>query len=159
MSLTTYINDHLGGATTAIQILEAMRDQHDDPMFRNFAAVLLPEIEADDRTLRTIAQKIGPGPSAVKEFGGWILEKAARLKLGHTGSADFAMFESLELLALGIHGKLCLWKALRVAAQQDPRLREFGFEELMSRAQQQYEQVESYRLKLAQIVLSPTNGE
>jgi hypothetical protein len=159
MSLTTYINDHLGGATIAIQVLEAMRDQHDDPKFRDFAAVLLPEIEADDRTLRIIAQKIGSGSSAVKEAGGWILEKAVRLKLGHTGSTDFAMFESLELLALGIQGKLCLWKALRVAAQQDPRLREFGFDELVSRAQQQYEHVESYRLKLAHIVLSPTSGE
>lgn len=159
MSLTTYINDHLGGATIAIQLLEAMRDQHDDPKFREFATSLLPEIEADDHTLRTIAQKINSGSSAVKEAGGWILEKAARLKLGHTGSTDFAMFESLELLALGIHVKLCLWKALRVAAPQDTRLREFSFEDLMSRAQQQYDQVESHRLNLAPVVLSPIREE
>jgi hypothetical protein len=151
--LVTYVNDHLGGARIALQLLEAMRDQHDDQRFRDFAAVLLPQIQADDRTLRSIAEKIGSGPSAVKEVGGWILEKATRLKLGHTGSTDLAMFESLELLVLGIHGKLCLWKALQVASRPDSRLREFDFGELIGRAQQQYDKVESERLNLAQRVL------
>ena len=85
-ALVTYLNDHLGGAQIAVQLLEAMRDQHDDQDFRQFASVLLPEIEADDRTLRCIVQKVGSAPSAVKRAGGWLLEKAARLKLGHTGS-------------------------------------------------------------------------
>jgi hypothetical protein len=155
--LNTYLNDHLGGAQVANQILEAMRDQHDNQRFREFAGVLLPEIQADDRTLRSIAEKIGSGPSAVKQIGGWLLEKVARLKLGHTGSTDFEMFESLELLVLGIHGKLCLWKALQEASKLDSRLREYDFEELMSRAQQQYDKVESQRLDLAQTVLSPTS--
>jgi hypothetical protein len=69
---------------------------------------------------------------------------------------DFAMFESLEVLVLGIHGKLCLWKALLVAARSNPRLNEFEFEELIDRAQQQYERVENNRLQLAQTVLAPT---
>jgi hypothetical protein len=152
--LITYLNDHLGGAQIAVQVLEAMRDQHDDQRFREFASVLLPEIQVDDRTLRSIANKIGPGPSAVKEAGGWLLEKFARLKLGHTGSTNFEMFESLELLVLGIHGKLCLWKALQVASRLDSRLREYNFEELVSRAHQQYDKVESQRLDLAETVLS-----
>jgi hypothetical protein len=66
------------------------------------------------------------------------------------------MFESLELLAVGIHGKQCLWKALQVASRLDSRLREYDFEALDSRAQQQYDKVESERLKLAQTVLSPS---
>lgn len=154
--LSTYLNDHLGGAQIAIQILEAMRDQHDDPRFRKFANTLLPRIQADDLTLRSIAEKIGSGPSTVKQMGGWLLEKAARLKLGHTGSTNFEMFESLELLALGIRGKICLWKALEAISKLDSRLREYDFEELISRAEQQYEEVESQRLDLAQTVLFPT---
>ena len=155
--LVTYVNDHLGGARIALQLLEGMRDQHEDQRFRDFAAALLPEVQADDHTLRSIAEKIGSSPSAVKEVGGWLLEKATRLKLGHTGSRDFAMFESLELLVLGIHGKLCLWKALQVASRPNSRLREFDFEKLIGRAQQQYDKVESERLNLAQAVLSPTS--
>jgi hypothetical protein len=154
--LVTYLNDHLGGARIAVQLLEAMRDQHDDQEYRQFASVLLPEIQADDLTLRHIIEKIGPGPSAVKQVGGWLLEKAARLKLGHTGSTSFELFESLELLALGIFGKLSLWKALQAASSSDARLREYDFESLIRRAQQQYDDVESKRLNLAQTVLSPT---
>jgi hypothetical protein len=155
--LVTYVNDHLGGARIALQLLEAMRDQHDDQRFRDFGAALLPEIQADDRTLRSIAEKIGSGPSAVKEVGGWLLEKASRVKLGHTGSKGFAMFESIELLVIGIHGKLCLWKALQVASRHDSRLHEFDFEELIGRAQQQYDKVEAERLNLAQTALLPTS--
>ena len=152
--LVTYVNDHLGGARVALQLLEAMRDQHDDKNFRDFAEVMLPEIQKDDHTLRLIADKIGCGPSTFKEVGGWLLEKAARLKLGHTGTTDFAMFESLELLVLGIQGKLCLWRALLVASRMDSRLREFDFEALLARANQQYEEVEDRRLHLASIVFT-----
>jgi hypothetical protein len=155
--LVTYLKDHLGGAQIAVEALEIMRDQHDDPRFREFATSLLPEIQADDRTLRSIAEKIGSGPSAAKQAGGWLLEKLARLKLGHAGSTNFEMFESLELLAVGIQGKLCLWKALQEASKLDTRLREFDYEELISRARQQHGEVESQRLNLAQTVLSPNN--
>lgn len=154
-ALVTYLNDHLGGAQIAVQVLEAMRDQHDDPRFRELANALLPDVQADDQTLRSIAEKIGSGPSKAKQAGGWLLEKFARLKLGHTGSTNFEMFESLELLVLGVHGKLCLWKAFQAASILDARLREYDFEELIRRAQQQYEQLESERVDLAQTVLAP----
>jgi hypothetical protein len=88
-----------------------MRDQHDDPTFREFASALPPEIQSDDAMLRSIAERIGASPSVIKKAGGWLAEKFARVKLGHTGSTNFEMFESLELLALGKHGKLILWKS------------------------------------------------
>src|ERR1700758_5003052 len=141
--LITYLNDHLGGAQIALQVLKEMRDQHDDQRFRQFASELLPEIESDDGTLRSIVGEIESSPSAVKQAGGWILEKLARLKLGHTGSTDFRLFEALELLAVGIQGKLCLWKALDAACGSDPRFRRRDFKELSNRAEKQYEQVES----------------
>jgi|HubBroStandDraft_6_1064221.scaffolds.fasta_scaffold45449_2 hypothetical protein len=156
-SLATYLADHLSGAQIAIELLEAMRDQHDDPSFREFATALLPEIQADDETLHSIAEKIGSHPSAIKQAGGWLLEKATRLKLGHTGSTDFAMFESLELLAVGIQGKLCLWKALQAAARNDSRLGEYNLDQLINRAKEQYDRVENRRLDLAGILLSPPN--
>jgi hypothetical protein len=61
-----------------------MRDQHDDLGFGKLAGVLLPEIQADDAKLRSIADKLGPGPSASKQAGGRPLETRA-FKLGHTG--------------------------------------------------------------------------
>jgi hypothetical protein len=154
-ALVTYINDHLGGAQMAVQLLEAMRNQNDEQEFRQFASVLLPEIEADDQTLRHIAEGIGPGPNAMKTVGGWLVEKASRIKLGHSGSTTFELFESLELLALGIQGKLSLWTALQAASVTDARLQKHDFETLQRRAQEQYAAVESQRIKLASVVLSP----
>ena len=63
----------------------------------------------------------------------------------------------MELLALGIHGKLSLWKALQVASSSDPRLREYDFQSLSRRAQQQYGEVENKRVGLARVVLMPTS--
>jgi hypothetical protein len=151
--LITYLNDHLGGAQIAIEVLKAMRDQHDDERFREFATALLPQIEADDRTLQSIAEKIASDSSGIKKAGGWLVEKLARLKLGHTGSTDFEMFESIELLVLGIHGKQCLWKALQAASVLDARLQGCDFEYLIQRAQQQYAEVEHQRLDLAKSIL------
>jgi hypothetical protein len=152
--LTTYLNDHLGGAQIAVQLLQAMAEQHDDANFRRFAQELLPEIQADEGTLRSLVEKID-GASSVKEIGGWILEKLSRIKLGHTGSVNFEMFESLELLAIGIHGKLSLWKALEAAAKADARLRAVDLPELIRRAEREYREVESARIDLVPIALSP----
>jgi hypothetical protein len=44
-----------------------MRDQHDNQRFREFTSLLLPEIDADDRTLRSVAEKIGAA-ERVNEF-------------------------------------------------------------------------------------------
>jgi hypothetical protein len=75
--------------------------------------------------------------------------------LGHTGSASFELFESLELLALGIQGKASLWKALQTALGADDRLREYDFESLIRRALDQYGVAENRRLTLAEAVFSP----
>ena len=64
------------------------------------------------------------------------------------------MFESLELLALGIEGKTALWNSLQATAQVDSRLREFHFLELIRRAKQQREKVEVERIHLAPKVLA-----
>jgi hypothetical protein len=99
--LATYLDDHLSGAQIAIQVLQSMRDDHDEPRLRAFAARLMPDIESDVDTLRSIAEEVGAGPSVVKQAGGRLLEKLARLKLGHTGSTDLGTFESLELYSSG----------------------------------------------------------
>jgi hypothetical protein len=76
-------------AQIALELLEAMRDQHDDPKFREFARALLPEIQEDDDTLRSINEKIGGNSSKAKMAAGWLLEKAARLKLLNLAQAIF----------------------------------------------------------------------
>lgn len=151
--LGIYLKDHLGGAQVAVDLLEAMCNQHEEEFYREFARKLLPDIQSDDDTLRSIIATIGDEPSGIKNAGGWLLEKLTRLKLGHTGSTGLAMFESLEMLALGIIGKRSLWKALQVISKEDIRLRQYDFETLVHRAEDQFQAVEQERLRLASQVL------
>src|SRR5437660_532945 len=91
-------------------------------------------------------------PSSFLEWTSLLALRCSLPSLAYNSEPDFEMFESLELLALGIQGKLCLWKALQTASKRDSRLREYGFNELISRAQQQYDTVENQRLNLAQAI-------
>jgi hypothetical protein len=151
-SLGIYLRDHLGGAQIAVQLLEAMCNRQEDERYREFAKRLLPDIQSDDNTLRSIIEAIAEEPSGIKNAGGWLLEKLTRLKLGHTRSVGLELFESLEMLSLGIAGKRSLWKALEVISKEDIRLAKFDFNTLLHRADEQYQAVEQERLRLARQV-------
>jgi hypothetical protein len=66
-----------------------------------------------------------------------------------------ATFEALEFFALGIHGKLALWRALQITAPFDSRLAGMDFEQLAARAQSQHDKVEQLRRKTARTALGP----
>src|SRR5258707_12529640 len=128
--LATYLDDQLGGAKAAIDLLEAMRDRQEEQPLRAFAANLLIEVQADRDTLQRLAEKVGSGSNLLKEFTGWAAEKVTRLKLGQGSGGDFGTFEALEFLALGGRGKMAMWQALDVAAVGDTRLTGGGFKTL-----------------------------
>ena len=155
--LSTYLQDHLGGAKAAIDLLEAMRDVHKDQLLKDFAASLLLEVQADRDMLQRLAEQVGSGSNALKEFSGWLAEKVTRLKLGQGSGGDFGTFEALEFLALGVRGKMGMWRALDVAAPGDTRLSGFDFGQLTARAEAQYEQVEQKRMQVAKIALEPNS--
>ena len=146
--LAIYVHDHLAGAAFAIDLLETLRDQHRGETVGNFAAAMLIEVETDRTVLKRLADRVGSGSSPIKEAAAWLSEKVSRLKLG--GDNDgLATFEALEFLALGVLGKLSLWKALREIAPMEGRLRDLDFATLIARALDQHSQLETHRLELA----------
>jgi hypothetical protein len=153
--LATYLHDHLGGAKAAVDLLDAMRDRQKDQGLREFAAKLLIQVQADRDTLQRLAERVGNGSNLLKEFTGWAAEKVTRLKLGQGSGGDFGTFEALEFLALGVRGKMGMWRALEVAATGDTRLSGCDFRELATRAEEQYEQVEQTRMQVAKNALQP----
>jgi hypothetical protein len=153
-SLAIYLQDHLAGAKAAIDLLDAMRVKKDKPL-SNFAAHLLTEVQADKDTLQRLADKVGTGSNVIKEFSGWLGEKATRIKLRHGSDDPFGEFEALEFLALGVRGKLSLWQALDVAAADQPRLSGYDYKQLAARAEIQYQEVEQQRIQLAKVALAP----
>jgi hypothetical protein len=147
--LVTYVQDHLAGASHALDLLHWMSDAHKDDSLGTFARALHAEITEDRNVLVRIAQRIGAGSSASKEIGAWLSEKISRLKFANQGSTTIGTFESLEFLVLGIHGKRALWQALAVTARSDTRLEGVDYARLVSRAEMQEARVDDKRLEIA----------
>ena len=123
--LTTYLNDHLAGSVAALELLEHLIERHADMPWAGSLTELRGEIEEDQTALRDLLQRLGEAESATKKTLGWLSEKlgVARRTLSPGYEPELAMLEDFEALALGIQGKLGLWRALAIVAPAPPALR------------------------------------
>lgn len=150
----TYLHDHLAGARFAIEILEDLGKQAADEPAAMLARRLLPQVEADRAVLEALAKRCGDGGSALKEASAWIAQKASRLKLRLGADAEFAAFEAVEILSLGVQGKASLWRAIAELPATDERRRGLDFTRLIEQALNQFEEIEKVRLELAKVVFN-----
>jgi hypothetical protein len=150
-----YLNDHLAGATGGLELAKRSRAQNEGNEYGGFLAELVREIEEDRKTLETLMDRLEVGRDRLKGTAAWAAEKLGRLKLNGqlTGYSPLSRLLELELLSLGVEGKLSLWRSLKQAAPSDDRLREFDFEALIRRAQAQRRRLERHRLRAAKEAL------
>ena len=151
--LAIYLHDHLGAANFALELLEKWHRDGEPPDFAHWAGQLHDEIAADREILRQILERVGEESHSPKEALGWIAEKLSRYKLSHRRPPEFARFEGLEVLALGILGKLSLWETLQLLASHDARLGGHDYPHLAERARSQHAEVERCRLEICQAAL------
>lgn len=147
--LTTYLNDHLAGAASAIALLEEGRSRHADDALGPFFDRLLGAVERDRGTLRDVFARAGGTESSVKEAAGWLFGKASQIKIRYATASQLAVLEILDGLALGIEGKRALWTALDAACASDPRFEGIDFPALLRRAERQHAEVEAKRVEVA----------
>ena len=153
-ALGTYLNDHLAGSVTAVEVLERAIESSEDSALGPFLSELLEAIEDDQDLLRHLLKRIGVAESPLKKAGAWLAEKVGRAKLRDSGNpAALGRLELLEMLATGIHGKLALWRSLEVAAPRHPELGDLDFEGLQRRVKEQHDSVEVHRLAAAREAL------
>jgi len=152
--LSSYLNDHLAGSVGALELLDRLVDTYKGNPLERFFGDLRNEIEADQETLKELIAKLGEKESAVRKTAAWIVEKVSRAKiqLGETREGEMGLFLALEGLALGIHGKRSLWRALVAASQTAPHLRGLDYAMLEKRAVEQHDLVEAKRLEVAREV-------
>ncbi len=145
MQLATYLNDHLSGSTAALELLDHLEETYLD--LAPFFGRLRRDIESDREELEGLMAKLDVAPSAVRQAAAWVAEKFARLKLkvDDLSGRELKLLESLEAVAIGIHGKGLLWRALKVV----PVASGPDFEELIRRADEQRERIEAVRLAAA----------
>jgi len=152
-ALETYLNDHLAGSVSAIQMLERAAEDHAGSPLGPLLAELLSAIRAEQEELRSLIRRLGYSESPVKKAGAWLAQHASRLKVGASAERDLDRFELFEALSLGIQGKLKLWRALRVVAAKHPQLAGVDFPRLERQSLEQHDLVESWRIEAAQAAL------
>ena len=111
------------------------------------ADVLRPVADAIAEDVATFAQmmrRLGFSTRTPKVAVAILAERAGRLKLNGriVRRSPLSRFQELDVLVMGIEGKVLLWQNLRDGAGLDSRLPDVDFDRLVERARQQRAQLE-----------------
>jgi hypothetical protein len=147
--LAIYLNDHLAGATAGRELARRAAGSNRGSSHAAFLERLAVEIEEDRQSLLAIMRALDVGVDQVKVLGGWGVEKLGRFKLNGRlfGYSPLSRVIELEGLALGVSGKLALWRALAEVESSHPELARFDLPALIERAEQQRDELEIERLQ------------
>jgi len=155
--LAIYLNDHLAGSTGGLELARRALGANRGTSFEAPLERLATEIAEDREALLDVMDRLGARRDHVKQWAGWLAEKAGRLKPNGRllGYSPLSRVLELEVLALGIEGKRMLWRALGEVAAGDPRLDGVDLAALVRRAEGQRRLVERQRAVAAAMALSP----
>jgi len=144
--LDSYLNDHLAGSISALEVIDHWAEAHKGEPLGTFFVEIESEIKADQDTLRDAMRTIGVEESKVRKAGAWAAEKLGRVRLIIAGDepGSLGLVLTLEGLIMGVTGKKLMWASL--AAAKLPRLSSYNFEQLQRRAEQQIERIEAERI-------------
>jgi hypothetical protein len=140
--LAIYLNDHLAGATGALELIRRARGSNEGTELGAYLETLAREVEEDRDELMAIMERLEIGTDRMKVAAGWAAEKAGRLKLNGrlTGYSPLSRLVELEAILLGVQGKLAAWRALRQLSPGEPRLDAERIDRLAARAERQVDE-------------------
>lgn len=141
--LTIYLNDHLAGSALGVELCRRLQSSNSEKSeLGRPLAELCEEIEADRETLVNLMDQLGIRRGVVKPAAAWLAEKLGRLKLNGQliGYSPLSRLVEIELLAIGITGKMQMWRALErtLGSSQSG----FDFAQLAERAIRQRDRAE-----------------
>lgn len=145
--LAIYLNDHLAGATVGLELAQRAAASNRGSDYGRFLEQLTDEIRSDRESLLEIMRSLDIGVDRVKVSAAWAAEKLGRLKLNGRllGYSPLSRLVELEALALGVAGKLAMWRALGRLEPSRAELFKPELDELIARAQRQLEGLETQR--------------
>lgn len=155
-NLGIYLNDHVAGSVMALELLDHLIDLPEAPE-PGLLTQLRSEIQEDQQVLRQLLRSVGAKESPVRKAAAWLTEKLARAKLriDDSGTGELRLLEALETLALGIQGKLALWRSLATLGEAVPQLKTVDLTRLQARALDQFQRVDRLRLQVTRQALTP----
>jgi hypothetical protein len=155
--LDSYLNDHLAGSISALELIAHWVDAHKGEPLGSFFVETEREIKADQDTLRAVMRTLGIEESKMRQAGAWVAEKVGRARLIIAGDepGSLGLVLTLEGLIMGVTGKKLLWRAL--ATEKLPQLSSYNFEQLQRRAEQQVERIEAERISAVRQAFAEAN--
>lgn len=147
-NLRIYMNDHLAGSTGGLELARRARGNSNDPERTAMWSTLVDELEEERVILQDMLDRLEFSRNPVKATIAWFAEKAGRLKPNGqlTGPSALGQYVELEMMFIGVTGKLSMWRML--ARVDDPRLRDFDLNGLIEQAESQRLRLDEHRLSL-----------
>jgi hypothetical protein len=147
----TYLNDHLAGSTVGRELSKRAAGENRGTPLGDFLQKLHEEIVEDRQALLDVMDALDVGEDHLKTVVARVGERIGRLKPNGNllSYSPLSRVVELEGLALGVHGKASLWRALMLL--DDPRLEPFDFAALERRAKRQHQGIEKHRLEAARL--------
>ena len=149
--LGIYLNDHLGGSAAGVETARRVHGSNEGTEFDQPLARLCEEIEADRESLQAVMEELGVGRSRYKPALGWLGEKLGRFKPNGQlrGYSPLSRVLELEVLLLGITGKIRLWTLLDQLVGEESAT---DFKSLIARGEDQRQRVEGLQGRAARLL-------
>ena len=159
--LKIYLQDHLAGATVGTDLARRLAEHNEDAIVGEALQGIAREIEEDQESLKAIVERLGFDRSLVKEAGGWVMEKAGRLKLNGElfEYSPLSRLVEFEGLTLGVTGKLSLWKVLERLTDSIPELDAAEIADLLARAEAQRAILEELRVTAGEMAFAGAGAD
>ncbi|MEU8437644.1 hypothetical protein AB0F18_33060 [Streptomyces sp. NPDC029216] len=145
--LAIYLNDHLAGSAAGAALVRRMTRAHRGTRTGRILDELRGQIDEDRDSLRQIMARLGVSEKRVRSMMARLGEKAGHLKPNArlVRRSPLSDVLELEMLRLGVEGKLALWRALSITARRDPRIDGDAVGLLAVRAGRQIDALEELR--------------
>jgi hypothetical protein len=153
-TLQVYLNSHRSGGVVARSVVDSLRRSGDGGLAAEMDW-LRGQLAEDLSTLERVMERLAVPTSRLHSVGARIAGQTAvaRMSARRAQSPAGGELLGLETLAVGIQGKLALWRSLRAAAPD--RLGDVDLGTLIERGVTQFDRVEALRVKTAGQALVP----
>jgi hypothetical protein len=149
--LALYVNNHLAGSAAGLTLMDDLASRAEGTPLAPKLRALAAEVSEDQQLLRDTLDRLGVRERRVAQAAAWLGEKVSerRLALVAHNHPALAMMEGLESIALGLQGKLAIFRVLAELGPLDPRLAGLPYSERAERTVAQHGMIEAERRNLA----------
>lgn len=160
-SLAVYLNDHLAGSAAGLTLMDDLASRVEGTALAPKLRTLAAEVREDQQLLRETLDRLAAGERRVAQAAAWLGEKVSekRLALTARNHPALGLLEGLESIALGLQGKLAIFRVLAELGALDPRLAGLPYGARADRTVVQHGMIEAERRAAAREAFGMVSAE